>query len=58
MRKVPELKEAIENAELANLSDANQVLTKSTKQLFNNLEQKGEAVPPFQFVQTLRQCHP
>jgi ubiquitin carboxyl-terminal hydrolase 14 len=55
LKRVNELKNALKSYSDQTASfDGNVLLTKAAKQLFTNLDFKGEAFPPMQFVQIMR----
>ncbi|KAJ2315245.1 deubiquitinating enzyme [Coemansia sp. RSA 2705] len=59
LKAIPELKSALdENASGMGQTDARANLVSSMKNLFKQLNESGEGVPPFVFLQFLRQVYP
>lgn len=59
LKRVNELKEAIKQYNDQNIQvNGDRLLTKAAKSLFTNLDLKGEAFAPVQFVHALRQIFP
>lgn len=61
LKRVNELKEALQNYQDSSLQggfDSNRIMTKAAKELFKNLDFKGEPFAPFGFVQAMRQVFP
>lgn len=63
LKRVDELKASLKTFELDEASrglsnDPNVLITAAARNFMNDLDNKGEAFPPFQFVQTMRAVFP